>query len=85
MLGAAIPEQRHESGWVEGVAIWVAIAVVVLVGAWVWGGAWVWCGFCGCVVMVRCWDKRDCAGWGLVVWVVVGGATGVAGWRMGVR
>ncbi len=54
MLGAAIPEQRHESGWVEGVAIWVAIAVVVLVGAWgvgaaglygvVMAAAWVWGG-----------------------------------------
>ncbi|KXZ55354.1 hypothetical protein GPECTOR_3g484 [Gonium pectorale] len=33
VLGAAIPEQRHESGWVEGVAIWVAIAVVVLVSS----------------------------------------------------
>ncbi|KAG2496224.1 hypothetical protein HYH03_005822 [Edaphochlamys debaryana] len=33
VLGAAIPEQRHESGWVEGVAIWVAIAVVVLVAS----------------------------------------------------
>ncbi|GLC43255.1 hypothetical protein PLESTF_000409400 [Pleodorina starrii] len=33
VLGAAIPEQRRESGWVEGVAIWVAIAVVVLVSS----------------------------------------------------
>lgn len=33
VLGAAVPEQRAEGGWVEGVAIWVAIAIVVLVGA----------------------------------------------------
>ncbi len=39
VLGVAIPEERQESGWVEGVAIWVAIAVVVLVGGW--QGGWV--------------------------------------------
>lgn len=32
VLGAAIPEERADSAWVEGVAIWVAIAVVVTVG-----------------------------------------------------
>jgi hypothetical protein len=29
VLGAAIPDQRAHNGWVEGVAIWVAIALVV--------------------------------------------------------
>lgn len=34
ILGATIPEQREESAWVEGVAIWIAVSVVSLVGAW---------------------------------------------------
>ncbi|GMH44859.1 hypothetical protein BSKO_12811 [Bryopsis sp. KO-2023] len=33
ILGAAIKEQREEKGWVEGVAIWVAVFVVAFVGA----------------------------------------------------
>jgi len=33
ILGAAIKEQREESAWAEGVAIWVAVSVVSLVGA----------------------------------------------------
>ena len=28
-----MPEQRAEGGWIEGVAIWAAILIVVLVGA----------------------------------------------------
>jgi hypothetical protein len=32
VLGAAIPDERHENGWIEGVAIWVAVFVVVGVG-----------------------------------------------------
>ncbi|PNW74900.1 hypothetical protein CHLRE_12g505350v5 [Chlamydomonas reinhardtii] len=32
-LGAAIPEQRKHGEWIEGVAIWVAIILVVSVGA----------------------------------------------------
>ena len=30
----AIPEERENSAWTEGVAIWVAVAVVSLVGEW---------------------------------------------------
>ncbi|KAG2453047.1 hypothetical protein HYH02_002382 [Chlamydomonas schloesseri] len=33
ILGAAIPEEREKSAWVEGVAIWVAVLIVTLVGA----------------------------------------------------
>ncbi|KAK9829300.1 hypothetical protein WJX72_005021 [[Myrmecia] bisecta] len=33
VLGAVIPEERENSAWSEGVAIWVAVAVVTLVGA----------------------------------------------------
>lgn len=32
-LGAAIPEERKKNGWIEGVAIWVAVLVVICVGA----------------------------------------------------
>ena len=32
ILGAAIPSERADNGWVEGVAIWVAVLVVVSVG-----------------------------------------------------
>ena len=32
VLGAALPEERAQSGWTEGVAIWVAVIVVSLVG-----------------------------------------------------
>ncbi|PNH11294.1 putative calcium-transporting ATPase 5, plasma membrane-type [Tetrabaena socialis] len=32
-LGAAIPEQRKHAEWIEGVAIWVAVFIVVSVGA----------------------------------------------------
>jgi hypothetical protein len=28
VLGSAIPEERHEGKWIEGVAIWVAIFLV---------------------------------------------------------
>lgn len=35
-LGAAIPEERAHNAWIEGVAIWVAILIVVSVGEW-WG------------------------------------------------
>ncbi|KDD73154.1 E1-E2 ATPase, partial [Helicosporidium sp. ATCC 50920] len=33
IIGAAVPSEREESAWTEGVAIWVAVAVVSLVGA----------------------------------------------------
>jgi Ca2+-transporting ATPase len=33
ILGVAIPEEREQSAWTEGVAIWVAVLVVSLVGA----------------------------------------------------
>jgi len=33
ILGAAVPEEREENSWSEGVAIWVAVFVVSLVGA----------------------------------------------------
>ena len=32
-MGAAVPAQRAEQAWTEGVAIWVAVLVVSLVGA----------------------------------------------------
>jgi cyanate permease len=31
VLGAAIPEERHEKKWIEGIAIWAAIFLVTLV------------------------------------------------------
>ncbi|GFR47750.1 hypothetical protein Agub_g9515 [Astrephomene gubernaculifera] len=33
VLGSAIPEERKNKHWIEGVAIWVAVIVVTLVGA----------------------------------------------------
>ncbi len=33
VLGVAVPAEREQNAWVEGVAIWVAVAVVSLVGA----------------------------------------------------
>ncbi|MEW5301157.1 MAG: hypothetical protein WDW36_004035 [Sanguina aurantia] len=33
VLGAAIPEERMNKGWIEGAAIWVAVILVVAVGA----------------------------------------------------
>lgn len=32
ILGAAIPEERAKNGWIEGVAIWVAVILVTCVG-----------------------------------------------------
>ena len=32
MLGVAVPEERENNAWTEGVAIWVAVLVVSLVG-----------------------------------------------------
>ena len=32
MIGAALPSERAQSGWTEGVAIWVAVIIVSLVG-----------------------------------------------------
>lgn len=32
VLGSAIPEEREKNGWVEGVAIWIAVLVVIGVG-----------------------------------------------------
>ena len=43
VLGAALPEERAQSGWTEGVAIWVAVIVVSLVGE---------CSSCTCQVIV---------------------------------
>lgn len=34
MLGAALEEQRKEGEWIEGIAIWVAVAIVIMVGEW---------------------------------------------------
>jgi hypothetical protein len=31
VIGAAIPEERHEGKWIEGIAIWVAIFLVTFV------------------------------------------------------
>lgn len=33
VLGASIPEQRAERGWVEGVAIWVAVLIITFVSS----------------------------------------------------
>lgn len=33
VLGAAVPQEREQNSWTEGVAIWVAVLVVSLVGA----------------------------------------------------
>lgn len=33
ILGVAVPEEREDNAWTEGVAIWVAVLVVSLVGA----------------------------------------------------
>jgi len=33
IIGAAIPSERAHNGWIEGVAIWVAVLVVTCVGA----------------------------------------------------
>jgi Ca2+-transporting ATPase len=32
VLGSALPEQRKEGEWIEGIAIWVAVLIVVAVG-----------------------------------------------------
>lgn len=32
VIGAAIPEERHEKKWIEGIAIWAAIFLVTFVG-----------------------------------------------------
>lgn len=32
VLGAALEEQRKEKEWMEGIAIWVAVAIVIAVG-----------------------------------------------------
>jgi ABC-type transport system involved in cytochrome c biogenesis permease subunit len=32
VLGAALEEQRKEGEYIEGVAIWVAVAIVIMVG-----------------------------------------------------
>ena len=33
IIGVAVPEEREDSAWTEGVAIWVAVIIVSLVGA----------------------------------------------------
>ncbi|GFH20621.1 calcium-transporting ATPase, partial [Haematococcus lacustris] len=33
VLGAAIPHEREKNGWIEGVAIWIAVIIVISVGA----------------------------------------------------
>lgn len=32
VLGSAIPDERAKNGWIEGVAIWIAVIVVISVG-----------------------------------------------------
>jgi hypothetical protein len=32
VLGAALEEQRKEGEYMEGIAIWVAVAIVIMVG-----------------------------------------------------
>jgi Ca2+-transporting ATPase len=32
VLGAALEEQRKEGEWIEGIAIWVAVFIVIMVG-----------------------------------------------------
>jgi Ca2+-transporting ATPase len=32
VLGSALPDQRKEGEWIEGIAIWVAVLIVVAVG-----------------------------------------------------
>ncbi len=32
VLGAALPDQREEKEWIEGVAIWIAVIAVTMVG-----------------------------------------------------
>ena len=32
MLGSALPDQRAEGEWIEGVAIWIAVFAVTMVG-----------------------------------------------------
>ncbi len=34
VLGAALEEQRKEGEYIEGIAIWVAVAIVIMVGEW---------------------------------------------------
>ena len=37
MLGAAVPSEREQQAYTEGIAIWVAVLVVSLVGeSWQW-------------------------------------------------
>lgn len=36
VIGAALPSEREQSGWTEGVAIWVAVIIVSLVGEARW-------------------------------------------------
>lgn len=36
VLGAALEEQRKAGEWIEGVAIWVAVAIVIMVGECSW-------------------------------------------------
>jgi hypothetical protein len=31
-LGSVLPEQRRKGEWIEGVAIWVAVLIVIAVG-----------------------------------------------------
>lgn len=31
-MGLIIPEERRENKWVDGIAIWIAVALVSLVG-----------------------------------------------------
>ncbi|KAI8477413.1 MAG: hypothetical protein J3K34DRAFT_453016 [Monoraphidium minutum] len=33
VLGSALPDQRKEGEWIEGIAIWVAVLIVIAVGA----------------------------------------------------
>jgi hypothetical protein len=41
VLGAALEEQRKEGEWIEGIAIWVAVAIVIMVGECCYHCEWV--------------------------------------------
>ncbi len=44
IIGVAVPEEREEKAWTEGIAIWVAVLIVTLVCC-------CWCSFMECC----CW------------------------------
>lgn len=54
MLGAALEEQRKEGEWIEGIAIWVAVAIVIMVGKCACFGSYELLVVCVCVHMPCC-------------------------------